>query len=332
MTHQVASTTRPQLYRLSYIDKMIKAGRYPNSRSLSVDLGVSSRTVLRDVEFMKDSLIAPLEYSAQKRGFYYTETEYSMGLLKLTEGELLALFLGHNLFTKCKGTPYAQPVVNAFNKICCHLQETVNVDFGQLTDFITFDLEPFRGDEPQVSAHFAALGEAIKNKTRIKLTHYTIADDVCREREVDPFQLRYYQGAWYLVGYCHLRQALRIFALDRIWALQATATSYTIPDDFNPDEFFHDTFQLYSGSETYQVRIWFSAEQARWIKEKQWHPTQETEENPDGSLILSMRTSGLHQVKRWVLSFGSHAKVLDPLELVSDVAKELAAAAGSYFK
>ncbi len=332
MIQQVASTTRPQLYRLSYIDKMIKTGRYPNSRSLSEDLGVSPRTVLRDVEFMKDSLSAPLEYSAQKRGFYYTETEYSMGLLKLTEGELLALFLGHNLLNKCKGTPFEQHVLSAFNKICCYLQESVSINFGQLSESVTFDLEPLRGEEKQVAAHFSAIIHAINRRKTVKLLHYAIAKDTCRERLVDPYQVRYHQGVWYLIGFCHLRQAIRFFALDRIRELQPTELTFAVTEEFNPDEFFHDTFQLYKGADIHQIKIWFSPTQARWIREKQWHPTQVIEENPDGSLVLIMHTSGLIQVKRWVLSFGDDAKVLAPPELVSAVVKELNSARNVYLE
>lgn len=330
MAFNLAGSTRPQLYRISHIDNRIKAGRYPNSRRLAEDLGVSRRTILRDVEFIKDSLSAPLGYCPRKRGYYYIEADYTLGLLKLTEGELLALYLGHRLLTRCKGTPFEQSVINAFNKICCHLQETVDIDFGQVSDFIAFDLEPLRGEEEQVAGRFAAIGAAIRAQKRIRLTHYAIADDVCRVREVDPYQLRYYQGAWYLVGFCRLRRAPRIFALDRIRELQLTNTAFALPRHFDPDRFFNDTFQLYKGPAIHRVRIWFSPEQARWIREKLWHPTQQIEENLDGSLVLSMHTSGLPQVKRWVLSYGSHAKALAPPELISNIVQELTAARPLY--
>ncbi|HOL16177.1 MAG TPA: WYL domain-containing transcriptional regulator [Bacillota bacterium] len=331
MAFPATGSTRPPMYRIFYIDKKIKAGQYPNCRNLAQELEVHPRTILRDIGLMKDSLGAPLEYDPKKRGFYYTEADYSLGLLKLTEGELLALCLGHNLLAKCKGTPYAKPVADAFNKICAYLQDTVDIDFGHLADVIAFDLEPFRGEEKQVAGHFSAIGKAIKQKVSIKLSHYSIAKDICRERLVDPYQLRYFQGAWYLVGFCHLRREVRIFALDRIRKLHLTTTPFKLPADFSPENYFRDAFQLYKGSDTYRIRIWFSHGQARYIREKTWHPTQEISENPDGSLVLSFQTSGLYQVKRWVLSFGSQAKVLEPPELVSAVAQEVAVTSQLYF-
>ncbi len=332
MPFPAAGSTRPPMYRIFYIDKKIKAGQYPNCRQLAQELEVHRRTIMRDIGLMKYSLGAPLEYDPKKRGYYYTEADYSLGLLKLTEGELLALCLGHNLLAKCKGTPYAKPVADAFNKICCYLQDTVDIYFGHLADMIAFDLEPFRGEEKQVAAHFAAIGEAINQKVSIKISYYSIAKDSCRERLVDPYQLRYFQGAWYLVGFCHLRREVRIFALDRIRKLHQATTSFKFPSDFSPEKYFRDAFQLFKGREIHRIKIWFSPGQARYIREKTWHPTQEISENPDGSLVLSIQTSGLYQVKRWVLGFGSQAKVLEPPELVSAVAQELAEASQLYIK
>ena len=330
MAFRMAETTRPQLYRIVYIDKTIKAMRYPNARSLAEELEVHQRTILRDVGFMKDMLSAPLEYDPKKRGFFYNQADYTLGLLKITEGELLALCLGHNLLVKCKGTPYTQAIISAFNKICGYAQDTVEIDFGQLTEAISFDLEPLRGDEKRVAAHFAAIGAAIKERKTVNLLHYAIARDSCRERLVDPYQLRYYQGAWYMIGFCHLRRAVRIFALDRIRKIKHTESTFASHMDFNQNTYLQDSFQLFKGDNDHQVKIWFSPDQARWIRERIWHPTQTIEENPDGSLILTIKTSGLFQVKRWVLSFGAQAKVLAPPGLASEVAQELASARELY--
>ncbi len=330
MTATPAEVTRPQLYRIYYIDRMIRARSYPNTGNLARELGVSRRTILRDVEYLKDSFSAPLEYNARERGYYYTEPEYSLGLLKLTEGELLSLYLSHQLLAKCRGAPYARPVITAFNKICEHLQEEINIDFGRLAETISFDLEPLRGEEEKVASNFSDIARAIKNKRQIKIKHYSIAADSSRDRTVDPYMLRYYQGAWYMFGYCHLRGEMRIFALDRMQELQPTRKAFEIPPGFSPDKYFEDTFQFYKGEEIGSVEIWFSSRQARWIKERKWHPTQRITEHPDGSLTLAFQTSGFSQVKRWVLSFGREARMLAPPKLVEEIAAELGEAAEQY--
>jgi len=206
MPFNLLNPGRPQLYRCILIHKTVKAGGYPNANKLAKDLGLSRRTILRDLDYMRDSLSAPLEYCPKRRGYYYTEKGYSIELLNLTEGELLAICLGHNLLLKCRGMPYEKHIASAFGKICSMLQDTVPLDFG-LADHIAFDLEPLRGEDKQVAGNFAAIGSAMRQKKTVKITHYAIARNIWRERLVDPYQLRYYRGAWYLIGFCHLRRA-----------------------------------------------------------------------------------------------------------------------------
>ena len=74
----------------------------------------------------------------------------------------------------------------------------------------------------------------------------------------------------------------------------------------------------------------FDAYQARWIRERQWHPTQEVEELADGGLVLRITVAGGGDLKRWVLSHGSHVEVLEPEWLREAVAEELRRAAQIY--
>ena len=322
MSKNMLAPNRPQFYRCAIIHRLIKAGSYPNANRLSADLGVHRRTIMRDLDYMRDSLSAPLEYCPRRRGYYYTEKDYSIDLLNLTEGELLSLFLGHNLLRKCRGTPYEKHIASAFAKICALLQDTISLDFG-FADYINFDLEPLRGEEEAVAANFAAISTAIRRKKSIKITHYAIARDDWRERIVDPYSLRYYQGAWYLIGFCHMRKDYRFFALDRISNVECTNRDFQRHEDFDIEQFMRDSFHLYRGEDAQEIKIWFSSCQARWIREKQWHPTQKLAEQPDGSAILTMTTSGLSQVKSWILSFGSEARALAPPALVKEIESEL---------
>lgn len=329
MSINLLAPGRPQLYRCNLIHRKIKAGSYPNASRLAADLGVHRRTIMRDLEYMRDSLSAPLEYCPRKRGYYYAEKDFSIDLLNLTEGELVAICLGHNLLLKCRGMPYEKHIASAFGKICALLQDTVPLDFG-IADQITFDLEPLRGEDEVVAANFAAIGTAMRHKKTLKIIHYSIARDSRQERLVDPYYLRYYQGVWYLVGFCHLRKEYRFFALDRISKITCTNHDFHPREDFDIEQFMRDSFQLFKGDETHDIKIWFSPHQARWIREKQWHPTQELTEQPDGSVILSMTTSGITQVKSWILSFGSEAKVLTPPALVKEIETELDQARKNY--
>jgi predicted DNA-binding transcriptional regulator YafY len=75
--------------------------------------------------------------------------------------------------------------------------------------------------------------------------------------------------------------------------------------------------------EVYTVKVRISPAWARWVGEKIWHESQKAKKNGDGSLELSFRVAGLDEIKRWVLSFGPEAVVLEPEKLKEMVRKDL---------
>ena len=75
--------------------------------------------------------------------------------------------------------------------------------------------------------------------------------------------------------------------------------------------------------ELYTVKVRISPNWARWVGEKIWHESQKAKKNGDGSLELTFQVAGLVEIKRWVLSFGPEAVVLEPLKLKEVVRKDL---------
>lgn len=93
-------------------------------------------------------------------------------------------------------------------------------------------------------------------------------------------------------------------------------------EDIKIDEIMKSSFGIYLDSKEWKVKIKFSAYQARWIKEKKWHTSQELKENRDGSLILSMTINNFEEIKRWILQYGKEAEVISPKSLREEMKKE----------
>ncbi|MBC7345024.1 MAG: WYL domain-containing protein, partial [Clostridia bacterium] len=157
-----------------------------------------------------------------------------------------------------------------------------------------------------------------------------VSRDQVSERYLDPYHVRYHQGAWYLIAYCHTRAEVRIFALDRIRELKVMEERFEPVNDFSLEEYLGLSMGIERGYGVWEVAIKFTPFQARWIRERKWHASQEMEELDDGSLILKLKVAGLNEVKRWVLSFGKEAEVLAPPELREEIAAELAAMVALY--
>lgn len=96
---------RPPLARIMSIDQAVRAGTWPNARTLAERLEVDPRTVRRDITYMRDQLGAPLEYVASYNGYRYSELTFRLPYLSVTEGELVGLLLAQRLLGQFRGTP-----------------------------------------------------------------------------------------------------------------------------------------------------------------------------------------------------------------------------------
>jgi len=110
------------------------------------------------------------------------------------------------------------------------------------------------------------------------------------------------------------------------------ARRFTRDPDFSLESYLAQGFLAEHGDAPVEVVIWFDAYQARYIRERQSHPTQQIEEHADGTLTLRFHSGALDEVRRWVMGYGSHAEVLAPAKLRAEVAAEAAAMVRRYGK
>ena len=115
---------------------------------------------------------------------------------------------------------------------------------------------------------------------------------------------------------------MRMFVLERIKRLKVTDERFTWPKDFNLDDFMWHSFEVMH-DELYTVKVRISPAWARWVGEKIWHESQKLTNLSDGSLQITFRVAGLDEIKRWVLSLGPEAQVLEPEKLKEMVRKDL---------
>lgn len=325
-----ARNCRPVISRIFEIHAWLGGGACLSSAELVERLEVSKRTLERDLDQLRDTLHVPLEYDARRRGYRYTRP-YSLPRASLSAGELTVLLIGQRLLAEMAGTPFAGAARQVVDKLPLLLGQEVSVDLEPLQrDHVSFGVPELRGDEQDLGRRFDLLSEALAEGCTVRMDYYTVSRDVHSRREVDPYHLHWKDGAWYLIGYCHTREEIRIFALDRMENLDRTEGRYQRPGDFDVNEYLGHSWSMERGEQERLVRIAFDRVQARWIRERIWMEGQEIEEQADGGLVLAFRASGLGAVKRWVLGFGRHAAVLEPEELRRAVKEEVEMTAGVY--
>jgi predicted DNA-binding transcriptional regulator YafY len=170
---------------------------------------------------------------------------------------------------------------------------------------------------------------AISNRTVCTVSYKALSTGTTKTYAIHPLRLLEHDGGLYLFIQISKHDVTRIIAIDRIDTITPTPETFTDPPDFNPETILSTTFDL-TLEDPVAVTILFSPDAAGRIRSRRWASDQGITEHPDGSLTLTMTTSGRNDVIRWLLSFGSSAEILDPQEIRQAIFKELKSAASLY--
>jgi predicted DNA-binding transcriptional regulator YafY len=149
---------------------------------------------------------------------------------------------------------------------------------------------------------------------------------------VHPYHIMPYVRSWQLVAYCELREAVRMFKVDRIREATLLDERYHIPDGFDLDTYMGAAWGLMRGEagEPVDVVLRFEPEAGRWVAEEFWHPSQQAEEQLDGSVLFKLRVATTPEFVNWLLYYGRRVEVLEPPGLRERVAGEHRRAAEVY--
>jgi len=242
--------------------------------------------------------------------------------------ELMSLYVYKDLVRFLKGTPFFDSLESVFKKIQSTLPPQALSYLDQIQSVFHVGIKPYK-EYGKFREILNQVSTAALECRRVEMVYHSLHRKEKTLRKVDPYKVWFYDGTIYLIGHCHLRDEVRMFVLDRINLLNLTDEKFLIPKDFNLDEFMKHSFKVMH-DEVYTVKVRISPGWARWVGEKIWHESQKAKKNGDGSLELTFRVSGLDEIKRWVLSFGPEAIVLEPIRLKETIRTELSKTLGLY--
>ena len=300
------------------IHESVNRGNYPNASTLARKMEVSTKTIHRDIQFMRDRWDLPIEFDPAYNGFKYTRPVDSFPMLQINEGELFALLIAEKALQNYRGTVFEKRLSAAFQKIAESLPDAVSIHLNEWDEALSFR----HTGEAEVEVEiFDKVSQATAKRRQLKI-RYRKPNQKPEERVIDPYQLANINNEWYLYAFDHKRRDIRCFVPARILEVESTGKSFDRPDSFTLDNYLADSFGVYKGDESYDIRVRFTKTVAPFIKEKNWHPTQQIKNLKDGSVELSLQLSHLSDVQRWILGWGSQATVLAPKELAEAVHAE----------
>jgi proteasome accessory factor B len=282
------------------------------------DVIVDKKTIGRDI----DSLSGICFISEEERNgkTYYTADKFRLRDITFTSPELISFAFLLELLK-----PYQYMTMGKTSQELIHklLDNTTNLNrefIRHFTGLVTINTNDYIADEvnPEIEER---LQTAIRNKLKARIVYHSFGQDEDTIRVIRPYELLINDGALNVVAFCELRGDLRDFRLSRIKAISLLEETFTIPEEYYLNRTRNKFIHL-SGNAIEQIIIEFNGPTAKYVQEYEADLADEIVETENGIHFIR-NTAITEELIRWILQFGSGAKVLNPEQLKDKVILEL---------
>jgi predicted DNA-binding transcriptional regulator YafY len=315
--------------RIYDLHKLLSAARRPVSRKrIEEELECSRATAKRIIEAMRLYLNAPIQYDRERNGYYYASDEeemYELPGVWFNASELHALLSVQQLLAEVQPGLLEQQLAPLRERIgkLLKAQHAGSGEIGHRVRILRIASRP-------VGEQFRTVAGAVADRRRLHIGYFNRGDESISEREVSPQRLVHYRDNWYLDAWCHLRDALRTFALDAIRsASPLEQAAREIPDE-QLQEHYASAYGIFSGKARHTAVLHFTPQRARWVSAEKWHSSQEGRLLEDGSYELRVPYNDPRELIMDILKNGPEVEVLEPKALRLEVAALHRQAAARY--
>ncbi len=296
--------------RVLQLHGILRDRRLPVPREeLQSRLECSRATLYRLVEKLRDELGAPLRY-AKGRGYYYDgeASQFDLPGLWFTAEELTALLTFEQLLEGAGPGMVGEALAPLRDKVRALLGNPAAglPDWSRRLRLLSQAARP-------AGPGFATLATALARRQRVAIRYCARSQgDVETARVVSPQRLTRYRDNWYLDAWCHWRQGLRSFSVDRIReAVLQDAPAQECTDEALDAELAAG-YGIFAGAVVAEAELRFSPRAARWVAAEQWHPQQRSAWEADGGYRLWVPYSQPDELLRDLLRHAGEVEVLGP--------------------
>lgn len=310
--------------RIYQLHRILAAHRLPVShKRLEDELECSRATVTRTINALRDYFNAPLAYDRERNGYYYSPKEngvFELPGVWFDANELYALLTVQQLLVQIEpgllGTQL-KPIKDRVEKILAAQH------FGspQITAN-RIRILSMMGRQAELK-HFQSVAGAVLQCKQLRIVYHGRGSDQQTERTVSPQRLTHYRDNWYLDAWCHKREALRSFAVERIVAAQMLDHTAREIMDTELDQHFATSYGIFGGKAVHTAILCFTAERARWVADEHWHPQQQGKFLPDGRYQLNIPYANETELVMDILKHGAAVEVIAPESLRQTIERNI---------
>ncbi len=297
--------------RLLTVLELLQAHHEMSGTEIARRLEVDVRTVRRYIVMLQDIGI-PVEAERGPYGAYHLERGSRLPPMLFTDAEAVAIILGLIALREFHFPVDVVAVEGAFAKTERVLPENLLHQARSLQEVITFNRSSYASIPPTFLQNdvLIMLSSAVQQHRRVHLSYRSWSSDNT-ERDFDPYGIVYNEGFWYTAGFCHLRQGLRTFRLDRIVDLEALGTIFERPDNFDTLSHVLESIAFVPNAQPVEVLLKTTMEHAREF----FPPIMGTLEQSDEGIIFRRTATQLQWISHILLSTDFTVIVKQPDEL-----------------
>lgn len=319
-----------ELIRQWTLLQRIAAARGRTIPELANDLGVSTRTIRRDLDALQQAGFPIYDDTVDGTKSWRLKPAGMTALARsgLTLPELAALYFSRALVECFAGTHLRQDVESAFDKLEAALSPAMKKFLDRLPRVITAKREHAKRQNSHTYGITARLLDAILSERVVAMQYHSREHRREKVYVAHPYRLIHAQGALYLIAFVPAYSEVRTFAVERIKRVSLQDETFERVAELDGDP-FTNSLGVHRGP-TSKVQLRFHPQIAASVTERLWHPSQQVKERADGSIVLTLDVCDDYALRAWILGFGRFVKVLAPPTLVEWIREELEHARGQY--
>lgn len=162
---------------------------------------------------------------------------------------------------------------------------------------------------------FESVAIAWITQRQLKIQYSSLESEQTKEWVLDPYfvEMTGVGYSLYVIGHAvrEGKEGIITFKINRIKSAEVLETNFGIPPGFDIEKLLASSWGIMWGEET-EIKLRFSANVARRVKESIWHPSQVITDLPEGGCIMTFHVSSLLEVTPWIRSWGPDVEVLAP--------------------
>ncbi|MFT4416275.1 helix-turn-helix transcriptional regulator [Fredinandcohnia humi] len=312
--------------RLMAILLQLKKQTKVTANELATTFEVTPRTIYRDIQALSEMGI-PIIALPGNEGGYLISDHFFIPPIMFSKEEVFSLLLAEQMITQVEVPGHQKYINTAFLKIKNVLDDESSTRFQRVHKRITFDIKQKRPSTFEQQP-FHAVSRAIEHNQKLAMTYFHPKKQELTNRKIHPYGLIFEDGLWYLVAYCELRKAERMFAVNRIHQIEVVGETFSLPEGFELRKYFPDA--IYTGEGDTQVLLKVVKSIYHIVKDYHQLRAGVIYDETDDSYIISLLTNYPRNYISFAFRFFGEIEIIEPLSLRDEMKETIAATLKKY--